>query len=134
MPAAVREDFVDQIRGPVQHLWMSTKSGCGMHITLDPWRLPGQAIDLQKSILENYELENRSQELMRLASLEKGNKRYQDAIRHVEEAAEYESQNEAKLWRLSYRAWYVQLEQGEQAGIQAYQELADLAAFVKTIR
>ncbi len=86
-----------------------------------------KAIDLQKQILEKYPVEDRFHETMTLANLEKEAKRYKEAVSHVEEAAEAATNLEEKLWGLGFRAWYIELDQGPEAGLRAYQEAEQLA-------
>jgi TolA-binding protein len=66
-------------------------------------------------------------DLMSLAEMEKDARRLDDAIQHAGEAAEAARIEEDKVWRLLYRAWFVQLRDGDEAGIQAYREVERLA-------
>lgn len=81
-----------------------------------------RAVELQKDLLENYPVEDRFREVMTLANLEKETKRYPDAIQHVEEACAGATNLEEKLWGLGFRAWYIELSQGPEAGLRAYNE------------
>ena len=49
--------------------------------------------------------------------------RYDDAIEHVGASIERTSDKQTRLWRMMYRAWYIQLRDGDAAGIEAYREV-----------
>ena len=55
--------------------------------------------------------------------MEKNAERYDDAIEHVGASIERTSDKQTRLWRMMYRAWYIQLRDGDAAGIEAYREV-----------
>jgi hypothetical protein len=67
--------------------------------------------------------ETRDQDLMALAIMEKDSRRFDDAIQHAEESAALARNGDDRLWRLLYRAWFLQLRDGDAAGLQAYREV-----------
>jgi tetratricopeptide (TPR) repeat protein len=64
-----------------------------------------------------------SDDLMDLAKLEKDAGRYDDAIDHALKAAEAAPSAEEALWWKLYWAWFVQIRDGNQAGISAVQQV-----------
>lgn len=81
-----------------------------------------QAIDLQKELIEKFP-ERQEENYETLAAMEKNAGRYDDAIEHLEAAIERTSHTQTGLWRQMYRAWYVQLRDGDAAGLEAYREV-----------
>jgi hypothetical protein len=73
--------------------------------------------------------QHRANDLWEQANLEKGAGLYDSAVKHAAEAAELAPTPEERLWRRSYWAYYVQLRDGNDAGIaalrQVQQEIAD---------
>lgn len=81
-----------------------------------------QAIDLQKQLIEKFP-ERQEDNYSTLATMEKNIKRYGDAIEHVGASIERTRDKQTRLWRMMYRAWYIQLRDGDAAGIEAYREV-----------
>jgi tetratricopeptide (TPR) repeat protein len=81
-----------------------------------------RAIDFQKELIEQFP-EHRADDLATLSTLEKESKKYDDAIAHLSESIDLTVDTESRLWRMMYRAWYVQLRDGDAAGLDAYREL-----------
>jgi hypothetical protein len=71
--------------------------------------------------------ENKGEDLMSLAEMEKDARRLDEAIQHAGEAADLARLEEDRVWRLLYRAWFVQLRDGDVPGLQAYREVEQLA-------
>jgi hypothetical protein len=64
-----------------------------------------------------------AEDLMEQAKLEKDAGRLDSAIEHAAEAATLAGNSEEALWNKLYWAWYVQLRDGNQAGINAVQQV-----------
>ena len=67
--------------------------------------------------------ENRNHDLSTLAEMEKDAGRYDDAIGHISEAADAATTAQSRLWSRMYWAWYNQLRDGDEAGLNAYREV-----------
>ena len=67
--------------------------------------------------------ENRPQDLQTLAELYKDAGNYDEAIQVAEEASELIEEPQARLWNQLYWAWYTQLRDGNQAGVDAYRQV-----------
>jgi tetratricopeptide (TPR) repeat protein len=85
-----------------------------------------KAFGVQQAILEKFP-EHRGEDLMALAQMERDARRLDEAIQHAGEAVEAARLEEDRVWRLMYRAWFVQLRDGDIAGLQAYREVEQLA-------
>ncbi len=81
-----------------------------------------RALDLQKALIERYP-EYQEQNYSTLAMMEKNAGRYGDAIEHLTESINRTTHTETRLWRLMYRAWYIQLRDGDAAGLTAYRDV-----------
>jgi tetratricopeptide (TPR) repeat protein len=84
-----------------------------------------KAFAIHREMMEKFPAE-RDKDLMSLAMMEKDSRRLDDAIQHAGEAAELARIEEDKVWRLMYRAWFVQLRDGDAAGLQAYRQVEQL--------
>ena len=96
----------------------------------DAYRRAGygaRAVDVQKSLLADYPVEDRDAELRTLGNLEKRIKRYEDAIAHMDEAAQATGDTQQRLVALAYRAWYIELGRGPEAGLAANREVHQFA-------
>lgn len=96
----------------------------------DAYRKAGygaRAVDVQNRLLDEYQVEDPVAELMTLADLEWSIKRYEDAIAHGERAAELAIDAHQKLVAMAYRAWYIELGRGPEAGLAANREVAQWA-------
>lgn len=82
-----------------------------------------KAIWAQEQLLANLGDERRATDVATLARLEKQAGHYDDAIEHASEAAELSLNPTERLWNRMYWAWYHQLRDGEQAGLDAYREV-----------
>ncbi len=97
----------------------------------DAYRRAGygaMAMELQERILRDYQLDDRHRELMTLARYNKEVKRYDEAIRQLDAAAEAATSSKEKLVAHSYRSWYTELGQGAAAGLAAYRQAEQYAA------
>ena len=97
----------------------------------DAYRRAGygaMAMELQERILRDYQLDDRHRELMTLARYNKEVKRYDEAIRQLDAAAEAATTSKEKLVAHSYRSWYTELGQGAAAGLAAYRQAEQYAA------
>ena len=81
-----------------------------------------KAIWAQEELLTNLP-ERRPSDVMKLAQLEKDAGRYDDAISHAAEAAELATEPQTGLWNRLYWAWYNQLRDGSEAGLNAYRKV-----------
>ena len=86
----------------------------------------GAAIDVQRKIVEEHEVDDRYREIMMLANLEMRARRYKDALGTVEQALDAATNWEERLSGSMFRSWYIELEHGPEAGLRAYQELERL--------
>lgn len=80
-----------------------------------------KAMAVQKELMEMYP-ENRSKDLMTLAHLQKESGDYAAAASSAEESAGMLNDS-SKYWNLLYSAWYTQLGDGLDAGLQAHLNL-----------
>ena len=81
-----------------------------------------KAIWAQNELMANLG-ERRSADVAALAQLEKDAGRLDDAIAHAAEAAEIAAEPQQVLWNRMYWAWYNQLRDGDQAGLDAYRQV-----------
>lgn len=70
---------------------------------------------VQEELMRIYP-ENRTDDLRTLARMKKGMGRYDEATKHFEEAANRD-QSSQRYWDLLYAAWYTELDQGPQVGL-----------------
>ena len=80
-----------------------------------------KAIWVQEEMIRIHP-ENRGRDLMQLARMERNSGRMGDAIRHAEESAAAHNDSD-RYWSLLYAAWYTQLANGEQAGLDYYRNV-----------
>jgi tetratricopeptide (TPR) repeat protein len=81
-----------------------------------------KAIWAQNELMTNLG-ERRTTDVAALAQLEKDAGRLDDAIAHAAEAAEIATGPQQALWNKMYWAWYNQLRDGDQAGLDAYRQV-----------
>ena len=81
-----------------------------------------KAIWAQEELIKNLG-ERRDGDVLALAQLEKDAGRLDDAITHAAEAAELATEPSQALWHRMYWAWYNQLRDGDQAGLNAYRQV-----------
>ena len=81
-----------------------------------------KAIWAQEELIKNIG-ERRHSDVFQLAQMEKDAGRLDDAIAHAAEASELATEPSQALWHKMYWAWYHQLRDGSQAGIDAYRQV-----------
>ncbi|MGI8604191.1 MAG: hypothetical protein ACR2OZ_14540 [Verrucomicrobiales bacterium] len=81
-----------------------------------------KAFWVQNEILKSFPQE-RAKDLFDLAMMEKEARRMDDAINHAAESASLASNPEDRLWRLLYRAWFIELRDGPEASLAAYRDV-----------
>ena len=67
--------------------------------------------------------ESRPKDLATLAEMQKDAGLYDDAISNIAEAAELNPEASGRLWSRMYWAWYNQLRDGSEAGLEAYRQV-----------
>lgn len=77
------------------------------------------AIWVQEEMMKSLP-ESRPADLMTLAAMEKSAGRMDSAVEHSAEAAELATDPATQIWNRMYWAWYKQLRDGTQAGLDAY--------------
>ena len=87
--------------------------------------LMDRAIDLQKEIIASYP-EHREGDQNTLARMYFDARNYDGAIEAISGSIELTTHKDTQLWRMMYRAWYIQLRDGEAAGLQAYLEVDEV--------
>ena len=83
-----------------------------------------KAIDVQRDLVERYEASPR--DFLRLAQMEKGQRLYDEAIASAGRAIELEAHDEQRMWHELYRAWYVELRDGDAAALDEYRRVQGL--------
>lgn len=82
------------------------------------------AIWVQEEMMRLFP-ENRVTDLTTLAEMEKDAGLYDAAIEHSAEAAELMPETQSRLWQRMYWAWYNQLRDGNEAGLEAYRTVKE---------
>ncbi len=76
---------------------------------------------VQSQLMERYP-ERISDDAYKMALMLKQEKRYDEALEFVDQAAEAATNDVERLWRLSYRAFLIQQRDGNAAGVDAFRE------------
>ncbi len=77
---------------------------------------------VQQQVMERYP-ESRADDAYKMALMLKQQKRYDEALEFIDEAAQAASNDVSRLWRLHYRAFLIQQRDGNAAGAAAYRQL-----------
>ncbi len=77
---------------------------------------------VQEEMISHFP-ENNFDDLFTLAQMMKSASRFDEAISHLEGAIEVAPTEEDRMWKRVYWAWYHQLRDGNQAGLEAYREV-----------
>ncbi len=85
-----------------------------------------KALWLQGEIMSRYP-EHRGADLYGLAMMEKQLRKFDDAMRHIEESIELASRDQDRMNRMFYRAYLIHQRDGDEAGLAAYREVERVA-------
>ena len=77
---------------------------------------------VQSQLMERYP-ERVADDAYKMALMLKQEKRYDEALEFIDQAAGAASNDVERLWRLSYRAFLIQQRDGNTAGVDAFREL-----------
>ncbi len=81
-----------------------------------------RAIDIQKDIIEAYPDYN-EEDYSTLARMYFDMKHYDEAIENVTKSIDLMQPGNDQLWKMMYRAWYIELGRPPEEGIAAYEEV-----------